>query len=305
MKKLKIKGLIAGLIVLCLNHYVSIAQPKSILDIQGLAGIWIAEPYLQSFDTSLSSIQSRDAFSGHDPVGLRINPDEIQNGILNIGFSTLHNHSLFPEISTYKVAGGDTIWEEGHFTVNLLEADSLGYRRNSSIYYFDYNWISYIKWETGADPRILLFRPEGKENTEKTITFKRFQKGFKPDYPYPNPAYAYTRFRTLVGDYYVQDGRSNLLASQLRISENGSMIGFEPFEGQVCYFSTDIYCGPRETEDLIMIFQIEKPSNPKDKLYLYVREDEETIALYDYSGDPEGGFRVRGNVVFRLLKRIK
>ena len=77
--------------------------------IESHSGIWIAENYYNSFEKTKSCLKSKKSFDPNAPVGLRINPSEIKNGILNVGFSSLHDHLLRPEVSEYMVINCDVM----------------------------------------------------------------------------------------------------------------------------------------------------------------------------------------------------
>ncbi len=72
-----------------------------------LEGIWIQNDFKKSFDSTRSINGSRNAFDYSLPVALRINKTEIYDGKLNIGYSTLHSHFKYLEISVLRAMSPD------------------------------------------------------------------------------------------------------------------------------------------------------------------------------------------------------
>src|SRR5690606_10836775 len=106
---------------------INVLSQDKIQDLESINGIWIAEDYYNSFEKTNSAIKSKSAFFHNDPVALSINISEYKNGLLNIGFSVLHDHLLHPEVSEFILIDNDTIREQGSFKINLKSKDSLGY----------------------------------------------------------------------------------------------------------------------------------------------------------------------------------
>ena len=237
--------LITFLILICFYGYGQRAENE----LKNLEGIWIAEDYYNSFEKTNSAIKSKEAFYYGYPVGLRINTDEIKNGVLNIGYSLLHDHRLHPEVSDFMIYNKDTIHEQGSFKINLNIKDSIGYYKTTDVYGFNFDWKYYLTWN---DNSLTLYKSNGKEYKETNIRFKRVSTKFSADYLFPNPLYYYTRKKTLKGSYILKDGKGKVLSEKFEIDEKGIAKGFEKFENLTFYFSSDIYCGLPLKSDLII-----------------------------------------------------
>ena len=272
-------------------------------DIKTIEGIWIAEDYYKSFEKSNSAIESKNSFYHSDPVALRINSDEMKNGILNIGYSVLHDHMLHPEVSEFLVKQKDTIPEQGNFKIDLSQKDSIGYFKTSEIYYFNYEWISYMKWNT-SDTTITLYRPKNEKHEEKYIRYTRIESSFKKNYQFPNPLYYYTRLKALVGSYILKDSVGNVLSNDLRIKQNGIISGYHKFQGFTAYFSTDIYCGPPVTNDFILFYEDILNDESKGFGFAFKKSDNGNISLYKREWKTVDGREVLGlsNLKYELIK---
>jgi hypothetical protein len=261
---------------LCIISY----GQKALDSLKKAEGIWIANDYYDSFEKTNSAIKSKKAFEPNYPVALRINTSEVKNGIMNIGYSVLHDHMLHPEVSEYIVKGGDTIKEQGNFKINLNKKDSIGYYKTTDIYYFNYDWISYFSWNTERKT-LTLYRPEGNGHKELFIHFTQPTSKFSDDYPFPNPLYNYTRRKTLVGNYTLKNKNSETLSKNLNIYENGSIEGYKPFESFTAYFSTDIYCGPLGKNDLLILYEDILIEESIALYFLYVKDEKGNINLFE------------------------
>jgi len=258
---------------------ITIDKDSILQQISTLNGIWIAEDYYNSFEKTQSAVASKSAFFLYDPVALRINSREIKNGILNIGYAIPHDHMLHPEVSKYIVIDNDTIHEQGHFEINLFFPDSLNYYKTSEIYYFNYEWESYMKWNV-SDTSIIFYRPPNEQHKEKTIKYVKVKDGFEENYLYPNPLYYYVRSKTLVGNYILKDSVGNTLTKQLQIRENGVITGYEEFENLIACFSTDVYCGPETFIDYVLFCENLPNPDADCKGYSYKRKNNTTIELF-------------------------
>jgi hypothetical protein len=245
------------------------AQPKMANEVKNLEGIWIAETYLQMFDQTRSSLKSKGAFPSHYPAGLRVNSLELRGDSLIIGYGVLHDHSLYPETSTFLMADGERIYEQGYFMLNALKPDSLNFYKISETQFFNYECDAYFSWQYGKDTCLLLYRPASAELPEKTIRYKRITDKFLPDNPFPNPVYYYTRSKTLAGNFILKDGHGKILSTRVSIGLDGQMRGYTSFDSLRCYFSTDVYCGPHEMEDVVLNCSIDKKYDFKCKGYYY------------------------------------
>ena len=270
-------------------------------EIKSLNGIWIAEEFYNSFEQTKSAIKSKDAFDFNYPVALRINSKEINNGILNIGYSVLHDHLLHPEVSEYLVKNKDTIYEQGRFKINLKTKDSIGYYKTTDIYYFNYDWISYLTWNI-EDNSISLYRPRGNGHEEMFIKFKRITSEFKKDYLYPNPLYYYTRSKTISGTYTLRDNSGKVLSENFTIGENGIVSGFKLLDDYSAYFSTDIYCGPPAIHDLVMFFDDILIEEKKVFYFLYTINENGNINFHKRLYNKEDGSDILGERIYELVK---
>ncbi|MCK0109860.1 hypothetical protein MWU58_11190 [Flavobacteriaceae bacterium S0825] len=270
-------------------------------EIKMLEGIWIAEEYYNSFEENNSAIKSKNAFDPNYPVALRINSKEIKKGILNIGYSVLHDHLLHPEVSEYLINNKDTIREQGKYKINLKAKDSLNYYKTTDIYYFNYDWISYFTWDINNNS-VSLYRPKGNGHEEKFIVFKRIPFEFKNDYLFPNPLYYYTRSKTLSGNYTLKDNLGNILSESLTIENNGIVKGFGLLDNFTVYFSTDIYCGPPAKYDLVMFFDDILIDESEAFHYLYVKNENGNIDFHNILSNKEDGTYILGERVYELEK---
>nr|WP_321234289.1 hypothetical protein [uncultured Psychroserpens sp.] len=249
-------------------------------NLEQLNGIWIAEDYYNAFEKTNSALKSKKAFGFNDPVALRINTSDIKEGILSIGYSVLHDHLLHPEVSEYILKGTYTIREQDNFKINLKAKDSLGYYKTTAIHYFNYEWVSYIAWDSTKE-MISIYKPKNANHKETTINYVRFKSSFSQDYQYPNPLYTYTRSKTLVGQYTLKDHTGKVLSEAFTIEENGLISGFSDLENFTIYFSTDIYCGLPASEDVIIIVEDILDHESKGFLYAYVRDQYGNISLHN------------------------
>ncbi len=273
-------------------------------EIQKIEGIWVAEDYLESFENSNSAIQSKNSFDPDAPVALRINSNEIKSGILNIGYSVLHDHKLHPEVSEFLVRQTDTIREQGNFKIDLNKNDSIGYYKISEIYYINHHWISYMKWNS-TDTSLTLYRPKNEIHEEKYIRYKRIKSSFKKNYQYPNPLYYYTRLMTLVGNYILKDSVGNVLSNDFKIEQNGIINGYDKFQGFTAYFSTDIYCGPPVKNDFIIFYEDVLQNESKVFGFAYKKSDKGNILLFKREWITVEGREVSvlSNMKYELIKK--
>lgn len=264
------------LIILLLISNFCFSQKKRNID--DYNGIWIAEEYYNSFEKTKSCLKSKSSFDANEPVGLRINSSEIKNGILNIGFSSLHDHLLRPEVSEYIINGKDTINEQGFFKINLSEQNGLNEFPTTEIIFFSDNWKSSLILGKNS---VILYRPKNKNFKERKIKFVKIQETFDKDYPYPNPIYFYTRKTLLEGNYTLKDSTNNIITSELKINSKGIINGYAEFENKKIYYSTDIYCGPKALDELVLICDTLEDYFPDCKGFVFKRIDKNTIHLYN------------------------
>jgi hypothetical protein len=282
-----------------LSFYLTFGQ-NPIKEIESVNGIWVAEDYYTSFEETKSAVESKNAFNFNYPVALRVNSKEIINGVLNIGYSELHDHIIHPEISDYSLNKKDTI-RERCFKVNLNKKDSVGYYKTTDISYFNYEWISYITWND-KKTTLILYKPRGKEHKETFIRYKRVTSEFKDDYLFPNPLYYYTRQKTIKGVYTLKDNNGIILSENFEIKENGIANGFEEFENFTFYFSTDIYCGLPHKSDFIIICKDILDNDSKTCVFLIDRKENGNINFHKRKMSDIDEYYVLGEKVYELTK---
>lgn len=278
------------------------AQPKLADQVKNLEGIWIAENYGQMFDQTRSSLKSKGAFDPNYPAGLRVNGLELRDDSLVIGYGVLHDHSLYPEISTFLMADGERIYEQGYFMMNALKPDSLNFYKISETDFFNYECAAYFSWLYGKDTTLLLYRPASAELPELTIRYKRITDKFLPDNPFPNPIYYYTRSKMLAGNFMLKDGLGKILSPRVSIGLDGQMRGYAPFDSLRCYFSTDVYCGPHELEDVVLTCSMDKKYEFKCEGYYYTSTKEGGFQLLDRAWIQEDDEYKVGGVKFNFIR---
>jgi hypothetical protein len=264
------------LIILLIISNLCFSQEKEL--IESYSGIWIAEDYYNSFEKTKSCLKSKKSFDPNAPVGLRINPSEIKNGILNVGFSSLHDHLLRPEVSEYMVIGKDTISEQGHFKIDLSKQIGLNEFQTTEIMFFSDNWKSSLILDKN---NIILQRPENKDFEELEIKFIRVEKEFTENYKYPNPIYFYTTKTLLEGNYILKDSINKVITSNLKINSKGEIKGYENLENKKIYYSTDIYCGLPAIDELTLVCGKFNGFDTDCKPYVFKRINENEIHLYN------------------------
>ncbi len=271
-------------------------------NLKKLEGIWIAEDYYNSFEKTNSAVKSKNAFYSGYPVGLRINTKEINNGIMNIGYSLLHDHLFHPEISDYIVKDNDTIYEQGSFKINLNVKDSTGYYKTiSKKRNLNYGSANYLTWSTD-NTSLVLYRKKSEYYKEEFVRYKKVTSEFTPNYFFPNPLYYYTRQKNLVGSYTLKDSLGNILSKSFRINEKGIAQGFNKFENFTFYFSTDIYCGLPLENDLIVICDNILNNSRKTFSFMIERGKDENIYLHKIQRSNIRESYVLGEKVYELIK---
>ncbi len=282
---------------------VNVLSQNKIQDLESINGIWIAEDYYNSFEKTNSAIKSKNAFYHNDPVALRINSSEYKNGLLNIGFSVLHDHLLHPEVSEFILKDNDTVREQGSFKINLKSKDSLGYYKTTKIDYFNYNWVSYLTWDSNNES-VILYRPKSDEHKEVEIKFKRVKSSFESHYKFPNPLYYYTRSKNLTGSYILKDSKGKVLSNNLTIYENGLVKGYSILENCTAYFSTDIYCGLPSNEDIIIFKENVLNYESNGYVYSFIKDKKGNIELYENEIGENDGIEVvkLADKVYELVK---
>lgn len=281
------------------------SQSQNYKVIKELEGIWIAEDFYNSFDTTLSIIKSKKSFAPSDIVGLRINAKEIENGKINIGYSKLHDHLLRPEVSKFIIINGDTIPEQGFFEINLEEKTTSNFFKTSfTLENSNFTGKSpQLYWDFKTDTVITLIVYSADSHHEKKIRYKRINQHFQNNNQFPNPLYYYTRSKIIVGNYTLLDSTNNILSSNFVIDNNGKMKGYNPMENNIFHYSTDIYCGPESAYEFILICKLDENNKEIEcDGYIYLRINENSIILLESSwvNSEEGEHLELGKIVYTL-----
>ncbi len=241
---------------------------QSLDEICALNGIWVAKEYKEAFDQNRSAVKSRSAFNPMSPVALRINCKETFDGKWNLGYARLHDHSIHPEISGTMRFGEKERSEQGNFLIQLSDsslAQKLIVFNDGHVESTDYR----LSWNFEGDTSLSLFAFENSYQLGYTVDFVRVTSVFSEDYQYPNPMYLYTRTKALTGLYSLHIP-SNSDTAVIRFSEDGSIHGYKPFSELKTYLSTDVYCGPEATEDLILLCKMDWAYEPDSECKHFV-----------------------------------
>ena len=73
----------------------------------------------------------------------------------------------------------------------------------------------------------------------------------------------------LAGNFMLKDGDGKILSERVSIGLDGRMNGYAPFDSLRCYYSTDVYCGPHESKDVILTCSMDKNYDFNCKAYYY------------------------------------
>lgn len=284
---------------------VNILLSQNVVDVKEIQGIWIAEDFYNSFEKTRNIHQSKDAFDPNYPVALRINPKEILNDKLYIGYEALHDHLLRAEKSEYIVTKKDTIGKKGCFEINISKRDSLNYFLTSEILYFNHDLKSYLTWDKNT---VSLYRPKKGDSNSETIKYVRITNKFDRKYEYPNPLYYYTRSRVLGGSYVLKDYNSEkVLTKSLKFKPYGIVTGYPRFKNMYAYYSTDIFCGLPTEDEHIMLFDDVTKEDAKSIHFVLKRPSSNKIFLYEmYPRRYEYGQEEKkelGNPKYVLIKK--
>lgn len=269
--------------------YLIFGQGKFNNHVKSIEGVWIESEFQTYFDTTLSMLELskrkyiiRKKHLPIMPIGLRINSAEIKNNSINIGYGILHSHNFFPEVSNYCIQQNDTVYEQGSFNINLDQIDSLGSYEIPDLYYmYNISPTCYLRINYALDTTITITREPTDQIPEIIISFQRIQSKFSPDYPYPNPRDLYIRGKTLVGDYTLKDRNDMVLSNNLEIHSNGIINGYSEWENKKIDFNTDVFCGGQTEFDKVLIYDSNKISDSKSKLFIYNAIEDKTIQLLD------------------------
>lgn len=270
---------------------VCCGQTAFVSHLEKIEGIWIETSFKNYFDSIPSMVKYSKSLglSQRDisiyPIGLRIQSNEQKLDVLNIGYAVLHSHILHPEVSNYCIQNNDTIYEQGSFSIELNQTDSLGYYRIPDL--MDLYAISsscYMKVNYEEDTTITIIRKATEQVDEIIIKFEKVAKTFSPSYPYPNPRDFYVRETTLVGSYVLKDSTDKVITSNFTINPNGTINGIELWTNQKIEFVTDVFCGGSATFDKVIIYNPENIKNSDVKLFIYKRNND-IIQFFSYKID--------------------
>jgi hypothetical protein len=286
-----------------------IAQVEFRTHLEKIEGIWIESGFKKYFDENPSmSALSKSSLNQHNshisvcPIGLRIQSVEQNNDILTIGYGVLHSHFIHPEVSKLCIQNNDTIYEQGSFSINLNQKDSLGYYKIKDLYnVFEDRSPCYLKINYGKNTTITILRKAVNETREILFNYQRITKTISQSYPYPNPRDYYVREKTLVGTYVIKDSADKVLSSNFKINPNGTFEGTNLWENQKIEFNTDVFCGGPANYDKVIIFDPNNIENTDVIMYIYILVNKNTIQLYHYK-DIENSIK-NNNPCYTLIRK--
>ena len=266
-------------------------------EIRKIRGIWIEKSYFDAFNEHRSAIKCENSFSEIYPVGLRVNEYEIVNDSFNIGFSYLHDHSLYEEISGCN-SDTNTNCEQGYFRIAINQKSNEMYE-GIEVRVKIANHINHhkgtITWNLNSEILTLKF-------DTFTISYKRFTERFTTQYLYPNPIYFFTRYKVAYGTYVLKDSLGNTLDEDFIITRNGQVLTEHAyFKDSKFHYSTDIYCGPSPPGDYC-VFQI---ASKKNILFVIERDGIGNIKLYKSVSYSKNGLDLlkKSKVNYILIKK--
>ncbi len=289
--------------MLFLISYSGLSQSQAI-SIRKMEGLWIQEDFYKSFNKTRSITASKHAFIPELPVGLRINLQEVEDSVLNIGYAVLHDHMTHPEVSKYLVQGKDKFSEQGHLSVDLRKTHgNLPLNVGYIMYFNDDSGTSVLQAKIIGKDTVLVLTNE----FSGSVKYKKF-KEIDPASPYANPLYYYTRNKVLEGEYQLMSAEHKLLSSAVLIQCNGSVSGYKDVENKKIYYSTDIYCGMPIYHDVVMIcrYPVENYLQMVCDVYIVKRNAKGDLTFYEYNWDDEIAlnFNKKKKVKY-VLKRMK
>lgn len=293
------------LLVILILDLNSFSQGILLNDIKAIKGIWIAEDFYNSFEKNKSHIKSANSFEHDYPVGLRINDYEINDSMINIGYSVLHDHCQHIETSNFTIIDNDTIYEQGSFNLKLNYKDSSGYYLIYNLWNnFNYGFEAYLKWEISSnDTLVVMQRRLNNGIRRESIKFKRLTSNFSKDNLFPNPIYYYMRLRMLEGKYILKDKNDSILSSNFIIYLNGRTKGYPPLGEKVFYYSTDNYCLHPDGDNVLLCDLIKKRYSFNCSGYIYKRTSDNSVLLYKTWFDEKTCEYKNGNLVYKLIKK--
>ena len=294
--------------ILILGASVCFSQTKFESHIQSIGGVWIEKSFKNYFDSIPSIMEYSKSLlpSGGDipiyPIGLRIQSVEQKNGTLNIGYGSLHSHVLHPEVSRKCVQKKDTIYEQGSFSINLNQADSLGYYRIPDLMgIYAIGAPCFLRINYGQDTTITIIRAATEQIKEIKIEFIRISNRFTESYPFPNPRDFYVRDMTLVGSYVLKDSTGKVISSNFTINPNGSFEGIQHWKNQKIDFVTDVFCGRPAVFDKVIVYDPENVNNSDIEFFIYKKDQQDIIQFLRYKVD--NGELLIDKPIFTLIKK--
>lgn len=267
-----------------------------------LNGVWIAEEFANSFDTTKSMIKSKYIFDPLEIVGLVFNQKDTLRNILYGDCSILHGHVTQKE-QPKKVIRIDTLNNFGVIFYYEPKKDTFNL------------YVSSFYTDTSTTYKLLIINDSiisviirfGTDELREPIRYKKIASTFTENYSNPEAIYYYTRLRTLAGKYILYDSINQIVSENFVMSVDGKMKGYKPFNDLLYEFSTDIYCGPKALSDLVVFYDFK---NTEEKFldwprYLYrfscKRIDNNTIQLVEYNG--RGHETINDRVLFTLKRK--
>jgi len=272
-----------------LSASVCFGQTKFETHLEKIEGLWIESSFKNYFDSIPSMMEYSNSLSRSQrdisiyPIGLRIQSIEQKEGVLNIGYGVLHSHVLHPEVSKNCIQNGDTIYEQGSFSIELNQIDSSGYYRIPDL--MDLYAISspcFLKVNYNQDTTITIIRNATEQIDEIIIEFKRISTRFTRLYPYPNPRDFYVREKTLVGSYVLKDSTNKVISSNFTINPSGIFNNPGLWSNKKIEFVTDVFCGGPASFDKVIIYDPENIKNSDVELFIYKKNGENIIQFFSY-----------------------
>jgi len=286
-----------------------LAQKPFETHLDHIEGIWMEKTFKRSFDSllSIAAYAQTLPFSQRDisifPIGLRIQAEEQKQGILTIGYGVLHSHMLYPEVSKFCVQEGDTLYEQGSFSLSVSQQDSSGYYRIPDLMgLFATSSTCLLKVDYQGDTSITLIRKATAQKREITLEYERVSHSFSTSYPHPNPRDYYMRTKTLVGSYEVRDSMNTLISSNVTILPSGLIESDSLWGNRKIEYITDVFCGaPFRAVDRVLIYDPWDLRGRDKELYIYERGEKGDIRFY--AAKSFWRKRELGEPLFTLIKK--
>jgi len=266
-----------------------------------LNGIWIAENFANSFDSTKSIIKSEYIFDPLAIVGIVFNSKDTLKNCLFGNCSILHSHVIQQE-KQFKVSKIDTL--NPFSIIFYFETNNDTFNLYVSSFYHDTSTT--FKLLIINDSLISLIQKSTTDESHEPIIYKKITSTFIENYSNPVAIYYYTRLRTFVGNYVLYDSTNKIVSKNFEMSVDGKMKGYKPFNDLLYEFSTDIYCGPKALFDLVVFYDFKNTEEQFHDWPRYVsrfnckRIDNSTIQLLESNGR---GYETLNDKVLFTLKR--